>query len=440
VKGILIMTPPMHLSRRSLLGAAGVGAGALLLGACGDDDDSGGGSGGSATIDWWHISNTEPLLSKWDKIAKDYQAANSGTTIKITPLENEAFKAKLTTVTQAGNPPDLFQSWGGGVLAQQVEAGLVKELTSEVESYVGNIVPAALEPYKIDGKLYGMPWDIGMVGFWYNKELFEKAKISAPPTTWGEFLDAVRKLKAAGVVPAGLAGKDKWPAHFYYAYLCMRVAGLDALKQAAKDKSFENPDFVAAATRFKEFIDLKPFQSNFLSAEYGTPDGQAAAVGNGKAAFELMGQWAPSTQKEWSSNKKGLGDKLGFFTFPAVDGGKGQPTDAFGGGNGFAIGKDAPEKTFDYMKNLMTVENQRVLAATGAITPTVKGAEDALTDPNLKAVAAAVASATGFQLYLDQAWPPAVGTQVNDSVAALVAGKATPEQVSQQITSVFKSQ
>jgi raffinose/stachyose/melibiose transport system substrate-binding protein len=431
----------MNISRRSLLGAAGVGAGAMFLGACGDDDEGGGGGNGASTgpIDWWHISNTEPLLSKWDKLAKDYQAANSGQTIKITPLENEAFKAKLTTVTQAGNPPHLFQSWGGGVLAQQVEAGLVKEVGPEVQDVISSVIPASLEPYKIDGKQYGVAWDLGMVGFWYNKELFEKAKITAPPTTWGELLDGVGKLKAAGVTPAGLAGKDKWPAHFYYAYLCMRIAGLDALKEAAASKNFDNADFVKAGEAMKELIDLKPFQNGFLAAEYGTADGQAAAVGNGRAGFELMGQWAPSVQAEWSTNKKGLGDKLGFFTFPAVDGGKGAPTDAFGGGNGFAVGKDAPDNVWTFMKFLMTVDSQKLLADTGAVVPTVKGAETALKDENLKAVSAALTAATGFQLYLDQAWPPAVGTQVNDSVAELVAGKASPEKVAQTISSVFKS-
>jgi raffinose/stachyose/melibiose transport system substrate-binding protein len=429
----------MHISRRSILGVAGAGAGALLLGACGDDGGDSG-EGGTATINWWHISNTEPLLSKWDKLAKDYQAAHAGTTIKITPLENEAFKSKLTTVTQAGNPPDMFQSWGGGVLAQQMQAGLIKDLSDQVGDWIGNLVPATLEPYKLDGKQYGVPWDVGMVGFWYNMELFEKAKISAPPTTWGEYLDVVGKLKAAGVTPIALAGKEKWPGHFYYAYLCMRVAGLEAMKQAAADKSFDNPDFTAAAARFKELVDLKPFQNGFLAAEYPTPDGQAAAMGNGKAAMELMGQWAPATEKEWSSNKQGLGDKLGFFTFPAVDGGKGQPSDVFGGGNGFAVGKDAPDATFEFMKFLMTKENQQLLAETGAIVPTVKGAEAGIKDPNLKAVAQAVSSATGFQLYLDQAYPPAVGQQVNDSVAELVAGKASPEQVTQTIHSVFQSQ
>ena len=33
---------------------------------------------------------------------------------------------------QSGNPPDLFQSWGGGTLAQQVEAGLVRPIDDEI--------------------------------------------------------------------------------------------------------------------------------------------------------------------------------------------------------------------------------------------------------------------------------------------------------------------
>ncbi|MFE4722327.1 ABC transporter substrate-binding protein, partial [Streptomyces sp. NPDC056728] len=67
-------------------------------------------------------------------------------------------------------------------------------------------------------------------------------------------------------------------------------------------------------------------------------------------------------------------------------------------------------------------------------------ARDALTDPNLKAVSDLLNAATAFQLYLDQAYPPAVGQEVNDSVAALIAGSKSPEQVARSITQVAKSQ
>ncbi|OZV81717.1 ABC transporter substrate-binding protein [Micromonospora echinospora] len=427
-----------HLSRRTLFGLVGAGAGAYLLGACGGGDS--GDPDDPQTINWWHIQNTEPMLPVWAAMAKEYQSAHDGVTVKIQPLENEAFKAKLTTATQAGSPPDLFQSWGGGVLKQQVDAGLVKDLTDDVKPWVGSLLPLALEPYTIDGRIYGVPFDLGMVGFWYNKDHFAKAGITAAPTTWAQLLDAVTKLKAAGIVPVALAGKDKWPAHFYWAYLVMRIGGLGALQQAAKDKNFDTPDFVAAGQRFKELVDLQPFQKGFLGAEFGSPDGQAATMGNGGAAMELMGQWAPSVQASSSTSKKGIGDKLGFFPFPAVDGGKGAATEVFGGGNGFAVGKDAPASTVDFLKTLLSVDSQRTSAATGAVLPTVTEATSAITDVNNKAVAQTLASATGFQLYLDQAYPPAVGQQVNDSVAALVAGDKSAEQIVKDITAVAKSQ
>ncbi|MBB5872773.1 raffinose/stachyose/melibiose transport system substrate-binding protein [Allocatelliglobosispora scoriae] len=427
-----------HLSRRSLLGVAGASAGTLLLGACSDDKTAD--PNGAQTINWWHIQNTDPMLPVWAAIAKEYETAHSNVKVAIQPLENEAFKAKLTTATQAGSPPDLFQSWGGGVLQQQVDAGLVKDITADVQPWIGSLLPAALQPFTIDNKIYGVPFDVGMVGFWYNKELFTKAGITAPPTTWAELLTVVGKIKAAGIIPIALAGKEKWPGHFYWAYLSMRIGGLGALQQAAKDHNFDTPDFVAAGTRFKELIDLAPFQKGFLGAEYGSPDGQAATMGNGGAAMELMGQWAPSVQASSSTSKKGLGDKLGFFPFPAVEGGKGTVAEAFGGGNGFVVGKNAPAATLDFLKTLLTAANQRKSAATGAVLPTVKDAADAIADANSKVVAASLAAATGFQLYLDQAYPPAVGQQVNDSVAELVAGSKKPEQIVVDITKTAKSQ
>ena len=61
---------------------------------------------------------------------------------------------------------------------------------------------------------------------------------------------------------------------------------------------------------------LDPYQAGYKSADYNA---EAAAVGNGKAAMELMGQWAPSVQMDQSADKKGLGDDLGWFAFPTVD-------------------------------------------------------------------------------------------------------------------------
>ncbi|WP_347595807.1 extracellular solute-binding protein [Acrocarpospora sp. B8E8] len=430
----------MSLTRRGVVTLA---ASALLLAGCGSSGSEEPAAGGSAaaqekvTVEWWHIQNIEPMAPVWDAMAKEYMAAHPNVTIKVTPLENEAFKAKMTTVAQSGESPDIYQTWGGGVLQQQADAGIAKDITADIASWADTITPAAAAAYKLGGKTYGVPYDIGMVGFWYNKALFEKAGITAPPATWGEFIEDVKKLQAAGITPLSLAGKAKWPGHYYWSYLAMRIAGLDALKQAAATKSFDNPDFVAAGQKLKELADLKPFQNGFLGANYDTPDGQAATMGNGKAAMELMGQWAPTVQKDTS---KDLGDDLGFFPFPMVEGGKGAATDAFGGGGGFAVGADAPPAAVDFLKFILSPENHRKEIGTGAILPVIKGTEDAVTNARSKMVAETLAVATDFQLYLDQAYPPAVGQQVNDSVAELIAGTKSPEEVVKAITETAQSE
>jgi raffinose/stachyose/melibiose transport system substrate-binding protein len=423
------------LSRRTFLAAAGLaGLSVPLLSACGDDSDS---SSGKTTVQWWTIATTEPGKTLFPQLAKEYQQAHPNVTIKHTPLENDAYKAKLTALTASGKLPDLFHTWGGGVLKQQIDAGLVKDLTKDIAPWSGTIKPLALQSYQFDGKTYGVPYDYGLVGFWYNKALFEKAKIESNPTTWAQFLDAVRKLKAANITPIALAGKEKWPGHYYWAYLAMRVGGLNALKQAQSANDFSGPAFVQAGQHLKELVDLQPFQQGFLGADYPSPTGQAATMGNAKAAMELMGQWAPSVE---SDAGKGLGDDLGFFTFPTVDGGQGTASEAFGGGNGLALRDGAPDAAVDFLKWFSSVEINRRLVESKGYQPVIKGAESAVTDPNLKTVVQTLDKATGFQLFLDQAFPPAVGQQVNDSVAALIAGKSTPEAVTQAITKTAKSQ
>ncbi|SEG60901.1 raffinose/stachyose/melibiose transport system substrate-binding protein [Nonomuraea solani] len=418
-------------------------AAAVLVAGCGgggggtEAPQQSGGSPAKVTLEWWHLSTAEPLKSLWAQRAKEFEAKNPNVTIKATVLENDAYKAKLTTITQSGNAPDLFATWGGGVLRQQIDAGLVKDISADVGDVLPTFTPAALSAYQFEGKTYGLPTDIGLVGFWYNKKLFTKAGITEPPATWAAFLEDVKKLKAAGVTPIALAGKEKWPGHYYWAYLAMRIAGLDALKQAATDHDFTKPDFVAAGEQVKALADLQPFQKGFLGAAYSTPDGQSATVSNGKAAMELMGQWAPSVQKD---SGKGLGDDLGFFPFPAVEGGKGQAGDAFGGGGGLAVGADAPKEAIDFVKFMTEMGNHSKAVESGGVLPVLKGEESAVKDANLKQVATLLAGASGYQLYLDQAYPPAVGQQVNDSVAELIAGTKTPQEVGADISEVAKSE
>jgi raffinose/stachyose/melibiose transport system substrate-binding protein len=227
-------------------------------------------AGDKVTVEWWHITTEEAQKAVWQKLADDYMASHPNVNVEITVLENEAFKTKLTTVMQSGEPPDIFQSWGGGVMNEYANAGLLKDITADLDADGGawrnTFAPGALGVYALDGKNYGVPWDMGMVGFWYNKDLFAQAGIDAPPTTWAELLEDVQALKAAGITPIAVGEGDKWPGHFWYAYLATRICGQEGFQAAAlrTGGSFSDECFVKAGETLQELLALEPFQEGFL--------------------------------------------------------------------------------------------------------------------------------------------------------------------------------
>jgi raffinose/stachyose/melibiose transport system substrate-binding protein len=389
---------------------------------------------GATKIVWWHISTADDQRTNWQNLANAFVQSNPDVSIEITVLENEAFKAKLATAMQSGSPPDIFQSWGGGVLKQYGDAGLVQDLTPALaeNGWGDSFQPAPLSLYSFDGKSYGVPWNAGMIGFWYNKSLFEKAGIASPPATWTEFLDTVKKLKDAGITPLALGEKDKWPGHFYWVYLATRIGGKDAFQKAyTRQGSFTDQPFIDAGTRLKELVDLQPFQNGFLGAAYGD---HQVVMANGQAAMELMGQWAPGANRNVAENVDTYNASLGWFPFPNVEGGAGDPSDALGGGDGFAVGKNAPPEAIEFVRFLTSVENQTAMAKAGlAVPPVVKGAEAGLSDPLLKEVQSRVSQAKYYQLYYDQYLPPAVGQTVNDATQGIFAGTSSPEEVANTI-------
>lgn len=406
----------------------------LFLVACGNS------SAGSSkvTITWWHINTTDPLKTGWQNLATQYMASHPNVTIKISVIENDPFKTKLNTAMQAGTPPDIFQSWGGGVLQQYAKAGLMKDITPDLQSggWGDSFSTAALNLYSYNGKYYGVPWDVGAVGFWYNKALFAKAGITQAPATWDDFLNVVKKLQAAHITPIALGEKDKWPGAFYWEYLAVRLGGKDAFDKAYSHNggSFSDPAFVQAGTYLQQLVALKPFENGFLGAAYDTD--HRPLMGNGKAAMELMGQWAPSNDAASATDKKG--PDFGFFPFPTVPNQQGTPTDVLGGGNGFGIGKNASPEAIDFVKFLTSADNQRKFATQGALLPPVKAALDAVSDPNLKTVAQLVSNAAYYQLYYDQFMSPAVGNTVNDQTQALFAASTTPLVAAQAIDTAAK--
>ena len=418
--------------RVGLLVTAGVSA-AMLVGTAGMVAQD------QVEFDLYDLHNLDPGVTFIKDTVDSYMAAHPNVKINLTVLENTALKEKISTEMQSGNPPDLFQSWGGGTLAQQVAAGLVQPIDDQIADVKDNINAAGLSMANVDGKQYGLPYNLGVVGLWYNKDLFQQAGIAGPPATWDELLADVQALKDKGIVPISLAAEaaNTWTAMFWWAYLSTRICGADGMNTAIATGDWTADCFVKAGEAFKQLIDLQPFQPGFQAAIH---DAQEGEFGNGKAAMMLQGQWAASAQASNSESTTGIGDALGWAPFPMVEGGAGLPTDVFGGGDNFAVGRDAPKEAVDFLKYLTTDETvvKNWVEKGVGVLPTLNGSESLITDPNMTAILQARSDATFAQGYLDQVTTPDIGQAINDAIGGLVAGALSPQEVTQAITEVAK--
>ena len=189
-----------------------------------------------------------------------------------------------------------------------------------------------------------IPYSLGVVGFWYNKDLFAKAGITSPPKTWPQFIADVTKLKTAGITPIAIGSKDRWPDAFYWDYFATKLCSKATMQQSAVTYNFKDPCWLKAG-QLHAAAARRASRSRTASSPRPLSRARRARPGllaNGKAAMELQGHWNPGVMQPLTPDNK-IPSFLGWFPFPNVPGSKAIPGSLLGGGDGFACSWKAPE-------------------------------------------------------------------------------------------------
>jgi raffinose/stachyose/melibiose transport system substrate-binding protein len=388
------------------------------------------------TLTWWNNATSGTLLKVWQDAIKTFEASHPGVTIKNVPIQNEQFTTKIPLALQSSNPPSIYQQWGSGAMATQLKSGKLADISSQAQSWISGLGSAA-GAWSNGGKWYGVPYDYHVVGFWYNKSDFQKAGISAPPTTIAQLESDDAKLKAVGITPIAIGSKDRWPDAFWWEYFAVRECPTDTIKSAMSSVSLSDPCFTKANTDLTSFMATNPFPTGFN----GTPAQQGAGssagmVGTGKAAMELMGDWDPGVI---SGLVSGPASKtyanLGWFPFPAVTGGQGDPKVMLGGGDGFSCTTGAPEPACaDFLQFLTTPDEQKQIMSAGVGLPVNPAAASALVVPADQQALAANTAAPYIAVYFDQALPTQPGQNLDNAVANFFAGQGSVSQIPSSVS------
>jgi raffinose/stachyose/melibiose transport system substrate-binding protein len=420
----------------------------LALGACSDKTETNPSeSGGAAPVSltWWHNGVNDPALSYWQDVADEFTAAHPNVTITIEAIQNEDLqRTRIPVALQSGDAPDIFQQWGGGELAMQVDSGYLMDLTDVLASDIDRL-GGAVAPWSYNGKVYGIPYTFGVEGIWYRPSLFEAAGITSEPTTMTELNAAVSALKAAGIAPISVGAGDKWPAAHWWYNFALRSCSKEVMQASGTTFDFSDPCWVEAGVQLEDFIATQPFNEGYLatSAQQGATS-SSGLLATGNAAMELMGNWEPAVLRGIlgpdTPEAAALNADLAWFPMPATTGGKGDPTAALGGGDGFSCYVDAPAECAELLSYISSDEVQKRYAEVVGGLPVAPAAASSVTDPNLQELAAVAGNAGYVQLWLDTTYGQNVGGAMNDAITAIYAGTGTAQGVVDAMTAAAANQ
>jgi ABC-type glycerol-3-phosphate transport system substrate-binding protein len=414
----------------ALLAAGAVAVGGLA--ACSKSDGENSTDGGNVKIVWWHNITSDPGKTVMQDAANRFMEANPNVTIEIVPVQNEDLQNKLHTALNGPDAPDMFQQWGGGAMKDQVDQGLLMDV-SDVAADVIAKIPGSVTPWQTDGKTYGLPYTAGVAGVYYSQDLFEKAGITAAPTTWEEFLADITALKDAGIVPIGLGGKDAWPVgHWMYAFI-LASCGKDVIAADTTDKKFDDPCYAQAAQNLVDLGATEPFEDGWISVSAQQGAGSSSGMlANHQVAMEFSGVWETSQVASLTPDTKPLAD-LHWFALPPIPGGKAGAGERVGGGDGFSCLKTAPKECGEFLTYLVGDESQKEYAQSGTGIPVNPSALQYITTPSLQEAATGSQQISYLQLWLDQAFGDTVGQAINQNSVGLLSGDLDPDQFVQSL-------
>ena len=237
---------------------------------------------------WWtgggEAAGLTKLIAIWNrtnatcKFKNETVAGGAGTNAK----------AVLAQRLAAKKPPDSFQGHAGAELRDYIRAGQVENLDFIYKQYgFDKVMPKQLiNQITYNGHLYSVPVNIHRANIlWFNPSVLQKAGIASPPTTWSQFIAALDKAKAAGVIPLALG--EQWTQQ--HLLETVMIATIGPTRWAAlwrKGANWNAPGVTLALNRFKTLL------------TYTNPDAASLTwqdagklVADGKAAFNVMGDW-----------------------------------------------------------------------------------------------------------------------------------------------------
>lgn len=307
-------------------------------------------------------------------------------------MSGEDFLMKLKTDFASGNEPDVFALWPGSNLRSLIDAGKVADLTAlldQEEEWKKSFEKNCWYYVTVNDRIYGVPLEQMYQCMFVNTDMFESYGVEIPRDFEG-LKAAVTEFREKGVTP--IAWHMQSEGSYLYQSVIASLGGRIDTEMPFVGGQVQDC-YIRAADYLKELYDLGAFPSNlFQISEQECNElffnKQAAMIVQRSPFIGEVNRMQSAIDREAYAISGGQDVKLtvDMIPFPAIEGGKGDPTALiYGLGSGtFFISQaawdDLPRRqaSIDLLKFLTSepsatafAENNHMLSAVKITPPNV---------------------------------------------------------------------
>ena len=375
-------------------------------------------------------------LSFYEETARQFEEKRPG--VKVRLYGDPRIGDKISVRVIAGNLPDTalaaYVPW-----SQLARAGKVLDLAKYLDGpnwendgrWRDSFLPGALDTWRIDGRVYGLPFTYACWTIFYNRALFRDHGWDAP-RTWDEFFNLCDKIKDTGIAPLSLAGtRGLYPDAFlrsaYY-----NLAGAESWRalQELTPGARLDPRYIRAAGVLQR-ITQKYALRGWDGASH---TGAQVAFLEGRAAMTVSGSWMINEME----GKIPASFELGAMNFPVFPEGVADPgtiqaqSDCF-----FLFLNRVPERerlAVDFLRFLTSRERAEAFVRRANAPVAVRGVPRSAYSPRMQDTVAMIEHAKGaFNMPQVMMQPPAVRQALTDERFRLMTGAITPQEFGQRL-------
>jgi multiple sugar transport system substrate-binding protein len=293
-----------------------------------------------------------------DQIAKDFEAQNPDIKVVMEYLGYDYVHDKIVT-GMAAKPPAYDAAMIDVIWPDEfIKDGYLLDVTNRVTPDMKtNMFPASWNGVTRNGKIYGMPWLMDVKYFMYNKDILQKAGISAPPKTWEELVDQANIIKQKGLAEFPIVWSWNQKEGVVCDFTVLLFGNGGAFLDASGKPVFNNAQGVQVLTWMKQTIDDGLSNPSSISSDENAVEADFLA---GKSAFAV--NWLFQYSDSNDATKSQIVGQAAFAPMPvfaagAAAGIKGSSVD---GSSSFAVMATTPypDQTWKFLTYLASNDVQ----------------------------------------------------------------------------------